>query len=225
MVNVPQSGIFFPNIYQFAQGGVLTVQIRPTGPGTGTLNPLTGVATLNISLRISITGTAGGFDLGSGCGVGPFTLNMTTGTTSPPPPNEPITGSLYDAETGRATVVNNSFSVPGADSCGPLGAASGPLGAALGVPAPAGVNTAVLIVEANPKVTKGVNASNVPSVEYRQRTPDGELQRHRLHRSAPDRQLRLGLRQRRDRHGPDGLHHLLDAGHVPGEADRHRRSG
>ena len=165
VVSVPQSGIFFPNIYQFAQGGVLTVQIRPTGPGTGTLNPLTGVATLNISLRISITGTAGGFDLGSGCGVGPFTLNMTTGTTSPPPPNEPITGSLYDAETGRATVVNNSFSVPGADSCGPLGAASGPLGAALGVPAPAGVNTAVLVVEANPKVTKGVNASNVPSVE------------------------------------------------------------
>lgn len=165
VVNIPQSGIFFPNIYQFAQGGVLTVQIRPTGPGTGTLNPLTGVATLNISLRISITGTAGGFDLGSGCGVGPFTLNMTTGTTNPPPPNEPITGELYDANTGRATVVNNSFSVPGADSCGPLGAASGPLGAALGVPAPAGVNTAVLVVEANPKITKGVNASNVPSVE------------------------------------------------------------
>jgi PKD repeat protein len=164
VVNVPQSGIFFPPLYQFAQGGVLTVQIRPTGPGTGTLNPLTGVATLNISLRISITGTAGGFDLGSGCGVGPFTLNLTTGTTNPPPPNEPITGSLYDATTGRATVVNNSFSVPGADSCGPLGAASGPLGAALGVPAPAGVNTAILVVEANPKVTKGVNASNVPSV-------------------------------------------------------------
>lgn len=165
VVNVPQSGIFFPPIYQFAQGGVLTVQIRPTGAGTGTLNPLTGVASLNISLRISITGTAGGFDLGSGCGVGPFTLALTTGTTNPPPPNEPITGELYDADTGRATVVNNSFSVPGADSCGPLGAASGPLGAALGVPAPAGVNTAVLVVEANPAITKGVNASNVPSVE------------------------------------------------------------
>jgi PKD repeat protein len=165
VVNVPQSGIFFPNIYQYAQGGVLTVQIRPTGPGTGTLNPITGAATLNISLRISITGTAGGFDLGSGCGVGPFSLNLTTGTTNPPPPNEPITGVPYDATTGRATVVNNSFSVPGADSCGPLGAASGPLGAALGVPAPAGVNTAVLVVEASPKVTKGVNASNVPSTE------------------------------------------------------------
>ena len=90
---------------------------------------------------------------------------MTTGTTNPPPPNEPISGAPYDATTGRATVVNNSFSVPGADSCGPLGAASGPLGAALGVPAPAGVNTAVLVVEANPKITKGVNASNVPSIE------------------------------------------------------------
>jgi PKD repeat protein len=164
-VTVPQSGIFFPPIYQFAQGGVLTVQIRPTGPGTGNLNPLTGAASLNISLRISITGTAGGFDLGSGCGVGPFTLNMTTGTTNPPPPNEPITGVPYDATTGRATVVNNSFSVPGADSCGPLGAASGPLGAALGVPAPAGVNTARLVLQANPAITKGVNASNVPSVQ------------------------------------------------------------
>ena len=164
-VNVPQSGIFFPPIWQYAQGGVLTVQIRPTGPGTGNLNPLTGVASLNISLRISITGTAGGFDLGSGCGVGPFTLAMTTGTTNPPPPNEPISGTLYDATTGRATVVNNSFSVPAADSCGPLGAASGPLGAALGVPAPAGVNEARLVLQANPAVAKGVNASNVPSVQ------------------------------------------------------------
>lgn len=164
-ISVPQSGIFFPPIYQFAQGGVLTVQIRPTGPGTGNLNPLTGAASLTISLRISITGTAGGFDLGSGCGVGPFTLALTTGTTNPPPPNEPITGVPYDATTGLTTVVNNSFSVPGADSCGPLGAASGPLGAALGVPAPAGVNTARLVLQANPIITKGVNASNVPSVQ------------------------------------------------------------
>ena len=162
-VTVPQSGIFFPPIYQFAVGAVLTIQIVPTAVGTGTLNPLTGAATLNIQLRISIQGAPQGQDLTSACGVGPFTLSMRTGTTNPPPPNEPITGVPYDADTGRATAVDNSFSVPGANGCAVLGAANGPLNAELGVPAAAGTNTAILILEANPKVTKGVKASNVPS--------------------------------------------------------------
>jgi PKD repeat protein len=165
VVSVPQSGIFFPPIYVWAQGSVLTVQIQPTSAGSGTINPLTGAATLNISLRISIQGSAQGVDLGSNCGIGPFTLAMTTGTTNPPLPNEPISGVPYDEETGRATVVNNSFSVPGATNCGPLGAANGPLNAALGVPSPSGTNTAILVVEANPKILKGVRASNVPSTE------------------------------------------------------------
>ena len=164
VVNVPTSGIFFPPIYQWQAGAVLTVQIVPTAAGTGNLNPLTGVASLSISIRISLSGSPSGVSLGSNCRVGPFTMALITGTTNPPLPNLPITGALYSPITGQATGVNNSFSVPGAEGCGPLGFANGQLNAGLGVPAAAGTNTAVLVLEANPKITKGVNASNVPSV-------------------------------------------------------------
>jgi len=164
-VTVPQSGIFFPPTYVYAQGGVLTVQVQPQNAATGTINPLSGNSTLSLTLRLSITGTAGGFDLGSGCGVGPFTMNLRTGATTPPPPFEPLVGVPYDATTGRATLVDNNFAVPGASSCGPLNAANGPLSAAFGVPAAAGINTATLIVESTPKITKGVNASNAPSTD------------------------------------------------------------
>jgi len=163
-VSVPTSGIFFPPIYQWQAGAVLTVQIVPTAAGTGNLNPLTGVANLTITLKISLSGSPSGVSLGSSCQVGPFTMALITGTTNPPLPNLPITGVPYDATTGQATGVNNSFSVPGASGCGPLGLANGQLNTGLGIPAAAGTNTAILVLEANPKITKGVNASNVPSV-------------------------------------------------------------
>lgn len=164
VVSIPQSGIFFPPVYTYAVGTVITFQIQPLSAGTGSINPLTGVSTLNISIKISIQGAPQGQDLTSACGITPINLVLKTGTTNPPIPNEPITGSPYNDETGRATVVDNSFSAPGASGCAALGAANGPLNAEVGVPAASGVNTAVIVVEANPKVTKGVKASNVPSV-------------------------------------------------------------
>jgi hypothetical protein len=68
--------------------------------------------------------------LGESCYVGsnakPITLNLTTGTTSPPAPNKPITGK--PAKTGVDPVleiffakegifVDNSFAAPGASGC------------------------------------------------------------------------------------------------------------
>lgn len=98
--------------------------------------------------------------LGSGCYVGssssPLIWNLTTGTTSPPGPNTPITGSVGVAEfleEGRilelsgAKLVDNAWSAPGATGCGgflvelildPI------INAASGVPAAAGNNTAIL---------------------------------------------------------------------------------
>lgn len=68
--------------------------------------------------------------LGNSCYVGspssPITLNLTTGTTSPPLPNHPITGNegsiSFNATTGivslsGATFVDNSFSAPAASGC------------------------------------------------------------------------------------------------------------
>ncbi len=69
--------------------------------------------------------------LGSSCYIGssssPVTFAMTTGTTAPPPPNTPITGSTGNTSTspdGGITqvtgfkLVDNSFSVPAASGCG-----------------------------------------------------------------------------------------------------------
>jgi hypothetical protein len=69
--------------------------------------------------------------LGSSCYIGssssPVTLKLTDGTTSPPAPNTPITGSAGDITTNDDgsvttaagnTLVDNSFSVPAATDCG-----------------------------------------------------------------------------------------------------------
>jgi hypothetical protein len=72
------------------------------------------------------------------CTIGPFLLDLTTGTTSPPPPNQPIsgqTGTISTSSDGEvlyvdgASLVDNSFAVP----AGQIYAGS-----------PAGSNTVVL---------------------------------------------------------------------------------
>lgn len=68
--------------------------------------------------------------LGKNCYVGsvsnPIVLNLITGTTSPPPPNTPITGKeatfSEDTELGilhldNGQFVDNSFAAPGASGC------------------------------------------------------------------------------------------------------------
>jgi hypothetical protein len=68
--------------------------------------------------------------LGNNCYVGsvssPIALNLTTGTTSPPPPNKPISGkepefSFTESPEifffNNGAFVDNSFSAPGASGC------------------------------------------------------------------------------------------------------------
>jgi hypothetical protein len=68
--------------------------------------------------------------LGEKCYVGsntsPITLNLSTGTTSPPPPNKPITGQepetsfdpVLEIFKGKNGIfVDNSFAAPGASGC------------------------------------------------------------------------------------------------------------
>jgi hypothetical protein len=98
--------------------------------------------------------------LGSGCFIGssssPVIWKLTTGTTEPPPPNEPISGAGGKAEfkeglrvlvLNGAKLVDNSWSAPGATGCGgflvelllnPI------INASVGVPSAAGNNTAIL---------------------------------------------------------------------------------
>jgi len=97
---------------------------------------------------------------GSSCYIGsnsnPIKLNLTTGTTSPPPPNTPISGSGGEFEgleefqiiaLKNNKLVDNSFSAPGANGCGGFlfSWAVDPLVESIvGVPAAAGKNTAIL---------------------------------------------------------------------------------
>ena len=110
--------------------------------------------------------------LGESCYVGsnsaPIVIELTTGTTSPPPPNKPITGTggtlkinesftLVTLSGGR--LVNNSFAAPGANGCGGfLSFLIDPaVNAELGLPAAAGNNTAILegkLSSANPEAVK-----------------------------------------------------------------------
>ena len=85
-----------------------------------------------------------------GSSTKPITLNLTTGTTSPPPPNKPIKGSpgTFESKEGGNLLVykgdlllDNAFSVPAAEGCGTL---ETPLiNAQFGLPATAGHNTVI----------------------------------------------------------------------------------
>jgi hypothetical protein len=96
--------------------------------------------------------------LGPDCYVGsnsaPVTLEPTSGTTSPPAPNKPISGNpgtininpdpngFSDAVLGfsGASLVDNSFAVPGASGCGLFGAFDGIVDSLFGLPTSAGHN-------------------------------------------------------------------------------------
>jgi len=101
--------------------------------------------------------------LGGNCYVGggskPIILNLTTGTTSPPEPNKPITGKSGHGEFSEegnlvkltgTSLVDNAFPVEeGASGCGPLPILFSSLvdllvNEMLGAPSPAGHNTAIL---------------------------------------------------------------------------------
>ncbi|QWP77044.1 hypothetical protein J5226_01155 [Lysobacter sp. K5869] len=112
--------------------------------------------------------------LGGGCYIGsaqdPIVLKLQTGTTAPPPPNQPISGNPGTAYTvwtdepnfigylqvDGNTLVDNSFAVPKARGCGNIALGlpiitqvldalvSGAVNLKVGLPAAAGTNTAIM---------------------------------------------------------------------------------
>lgn len=97
--------------------------------------------------------------LGSNCYIGsnsnPVNLNLTTGTTAPPPPNAPISGTPGEGgniDEGKILffkknkLVDNSFAAPGANGCGGLFSflIDPFVESIVGVPSAAGTNTAIL---------------------------------------------------------------------------------
>jgi hypothetical protein len=101
--------------------------------------------------------------LGNNCYIGsnsnPIEIELTIGTTSPPPPNEPITGSLGEISFGHEgqtiavehnKLVNNSYASPGATGCGTPTTQSqvdAAIDTKAGLPSPAGTNKAIITGE------------------------------------------------------------------------------
>lgn len=122
---------------------------------------IAGVPNLGESLKLPIKVHLINPVLGKNCYVGsfsnPINLNLITGTTSPPPPNQPITGKEPEFSVepdgvlvGKdGTFVDNSFSAPGASGCTltlfgfiPI-SINGLVNSQSGLPAPAGTNETV----------------------------------------------------------------------------------
>lgn len=112
--------------------------------------------------------------LGNNCYIGsnakPVVINFTTGETSPPPPNKPIHGSAGTATFNEAgtlitlsggSFVNNSFAAPGANGCGGLFSflVDPFVNSLVGIPSPAGTNTAILEGKFQLAVAAAVKAS------------------------------------------------------------------
>jgi hypothetical protein len=99
--------------------------------------------------------------LGPSCVIGstaaPITLSLTPGTTSPPPPNVPISGSYGTVDTPPGTAfavfgqvqVDNAFAVPAATGCGIAAQAqvTKAINKNLGLPSVAGRNDATLTLD------------------------------------------------------------------------------
>jgi hypothetical protein len=97
--------------------------------------------------------------LGNACYIGsesePVLLNLTDGTTNPPPPNKPISGKFGTPvikDEGRVlgatnnTLVDNAFSAPGVNGCAGILSLVVDLAVDVkaGLPAAAGTNTAIM---------------------------------------------------------------------------------
>ncbi|HTU79580.1 MAG TPA: hypothetical protein VMF09_12550 [Solirubrobacteraceae bacterium] len=142
-------------------GGEVSATAELAGPPSSvTVNRLNFTvlsgAAVTLPLKVHLENSA----LGSDCYIGsdsePILLHLTTGTTSPPPPAEPIKGSRALPSLGgkgkiviipKDTLVDNDFAVPGASGCGPellSSVVDEVVDLDVGIPSAAGENTAIM---------------------------------------------------------------------------------
>lgn len=153
----------------------VTATVEVAGPATNIkINSLALLLEEGTALSLPVKIKLDNAILGSNCYIGsnssPVVIDFTSGTTSPPPPNEPISGDAGELTfEGGGTIltlsggalVNNSFAAPAAKGCGgifsffidPL------VNSILGTPSPAGTNTAVLEGKLQTAQAEAVRAS------------------------------------------------------------------
>lgn len=150
--NVSIPSITFPNYALSASGFNLTIKINVVGPTTGTINPLNGAVSLRLRVWIKIDGVPLGGDCRIASSSSPIDVNtLITGTSGGK------TGTPYNPSNGTMRVVNTTFGVPESSSCGPAG---GTVNSTVGLPSPAGNNSA----ELNLKTTGNINRAITPAL-------------------------------------------------------------
>jgi hypothetical protein len=167
--------IFNEFINKGITGVTATTELVAT-PTLSRLNLLFGSGTaLSLPVRVHLENSF----LGNKCFIGsaskPVTVNLTTGTTSPPEPNLPITGSPGEPEfkdegalviVKKNSLVENAWAAPTAEGCGEqilfglfTGIIDSAVNSQLGLPSAAGHNTAVLNGQLENALASAVKAS------------------------------------------------------------------
>ena len=137
-------------------GGLVGIELPGNFTEVTATAELAGQANIQTSVHLPLKVKLDNLTLGSSCYIGseaePLTLNLIYGTTSPPPPNKPISGhvSISTKDHGNVTVlagelVDNSFAAPGANGCTllpPVGDLA--VNTKEGLPSPAGTNSAMM---------------------------------------------------------------------------------
>ncbi len=155
-------------------GGEVTATTELTGPvlvNEYNLFERTGSA-VTMPLKVKLSNPALGEECYIGSNAEPIVLHLTTGTTNPPSPNTPISGSpgtLSLNSAGNlatltgASLVDNAFAAPGVSGCGePLSAVVDEVvDLDAGLPAAAGSNTAILNSSFEEATLKAVKKAHV----------------------------------------------------------------
>ncbi|NUR25201.1 MAG: hypothetical protein HOV83_05025 [Catenulispora sp.] len=174
-VPIPGLSNFWPGVTS------AIVLIEPAGPVTA-FAPLSAgenYPLFKLPVKLHLLNAFLGLNCYVGSNSSPIVLSPTSGTTSPPPPNKPITGDpgtiTIDADPNGfgtsvigfsgATLVDNALPVPGAHGCGLFDSADWIVNSLFGVPSAAGHNTLTLsgvgsTIAVDPSVSDLINAIN-----------------------------------------------------------------
>jgi hypothetical protein len=155
-LDVPIPGLtnYFPGVTS------AIVQVQLAGPITNFAPLAIGedYPVFQLPLKFHLLNAFLGLNCYLGSSSNPILLQPTTGTTTPPAPAHPITGDPGGVSLGSdpdgystllvgisgATLVDNSFSVPGATGCGIGGSLDWLVNLLFGLGSPAGHNSATL---------------------------------------------------------------------------------
>jgi hypothetical protein len=142
---------------------------------------------LSLPVRVHLENPLLGRECYIGSSADPIVFNLTTGTTSPPGPNTPITGKVgvlsakdgYNfIEVPEHSQVDNAFTTPEATGCGRTFSflIDSLIDSRLGLPSPAGYNTVIHNGTTDVGTTEGTIASEQeqPNEKHHHEHKDGQ---------------------------------------------------